>query len=402
MSVTVTPTASFNAIQPYAHRPNPPKTTSKAASAAAQNGTPAKATGAVGQQHIVKATTAPTTPLAGRPVVTAPHIAQPAGSTELRTVAPAAVQTPIKTEPLYSSPRPLNALLGLAGLPFGEDDAEKQRLENRERKKRWREANEDRNKDNDLRCRVNKRANKLFGKGSTDSKENWIEEEFSKRKAKRHEKEGRSPDGSVSLDGIDVAQVYFGDLSSAIMATLIHYAQEPPPTELQLPIVAKPRPKPQSQPPAKSTKEVEVKVKQEADNDVVMTDAPPAPTVSKDAKDDASSGSKTVDVQMKDADAIDGGNDATERPQPPPLDLAQALALADALVSLAGITQHDARLNAEEMEYYRIELETCKAAAAMRGELHHKMGLLDPAMQDEYGSDNDFDNDQASLDGGDD
>ncbi|KAG9320199.1 hypothetical protein KVV02_005699 [Mortierella alpina] len=66
---------------------------------------------------------------------------------------------------------------------------QKIRTENRERKKRWREANEDRNKDNDLRCRVNKRANKLFGKPESDHKTRWIEEEFKKRQTKRREKE---------------------------------------------------------------------------------------------------------------------------------------------------------------------------------------------------------------------
>ncbi|KAF9564996.1 hypothetical protein EC968_004295 [Mortierella alpina] len=66
---------------------------------------------------------------------------------------------------------------------------QKIRTENRERKKRWREANEDRNKDNDLRCRVNKRASKLFGKAESDHKTRWIEEEFKKRQTKRREKE---------------------------------------------------------------------------------------------------------------------------------------------------------------------------------------------------------------------
>ncbi|KAI9239317.1 MAG: hypothetical protein BYD32DRAFT_232735 [Podila humilis] len=50
------------------------------------------------------------------------------------------------------------------GEPKDTSTINKIRTENRERKKRWREANEDRNKDNDLRCRVSKRANKLHGK----------------------------------------------------------------------------------------------------------------------------------------------------------------------------------------------------------------------------------------------
>lgn len=68
---------------------------------------------------------------------------------------------------------------------------EKVRQDNRERKKRWRLHNQERNKDNDLRCRVNKRAVKLFGKEDSPHKQKWIEEEFEKRRSKRREKEER-------------------------------------------------------------------------------------------------------------------------------------------------------------------------------------------------------------------
>ncbi|KAM3584544.1 hypothetical protein VKS41_003353 [Umbelopsis sp. WA50703] len=83
--------------------------------------------------------------------------------------------------------------------------SDKVRAENRERKKRWREQNEDRNKDNDLRCRVNKRANRLFGAADSEHKRSWIEREFVKRQAKRKEKElrktsiGGSPNNTGSL-----------------------------------------------------------------------------------------------------------------------------------------------------------------------------------------------------------
>ncbi|KTW26386.1 hypothetical protein T552_02868 [Pneumocystis carinii B80] len=66
---------------------------------------------------------------------------------------------------------------------------EKIRQENRERKKRWRQANEDRNKDNDLRCRVNKRAHKLYGKEHSLAKSKWIEDEFLRRQLKRKDRE---------------------------------------------------------------------------------------------------------------------------------------------------------------------------------------------------------------------
>ncbi|RKP12916.1 hypothetical protein BJ684DRAFT_20566, partial [Piptocephalis cylindrospora] len=68
---------------------------------------------------------------------------------------------------------------------------ERMRTENRVRKKRWRENNEERNKDNDLRCRVTKRAHKLFGPEPSLHKSRWQEEEFHRRREKRREKESR-------------------------------------------------------------------------------------------------------------------------------------------------------------------------------------------------------------------
>ncbi|KAI9595582.1 hypothetical protein BDF19DRAFT_440940 [Syncephalis fuscata] len=78
--------------------------------------------------------------------------------------------------------------------------AERMRMENRERKKRWRERNEDRNKDNDLRCRVNKRASKLFGLEPSEHKARWTAEEFERRRQKRKEKEARRKMGVSGLD----------------------------------------------------------------------------------------------------------------------------------------------------------------------------------------------------------
>jgi C-terminal processing protease CtpA/Prc len=42
-----------------------------------------------------------------------------------------------------------------------------------------------------LRCRVNKRASKLFGVHDSEAKALWAEEEFGKRREKRQEKERR-------------------------------------------------------------------------------------------------------------------------------------------------------------------------------------------------------------------
>ncbi|MCJ1282100.1 hypothetical protein MMC26_001423 [Xylographa opegraphella] len=69
--------------------------------------------------------------------------------------------------------------------------AERERLrgENRERKKRWRETNAERNKDNDLKCRINKRAKAKFGIGSSAEKTAYVESEFNKRRNKREKKQ---------------------------------------------------------------------------------------------------------------------------------------------------------------------------------------------------------------------
>lgn len=49
-------------------------------------------------------------------------------------------------------------------------------------------------KDNDLRCRVTKRAARLFGQSSNAQKANWIATEFNKRKQKREQKERAKSD----------------------------------------------------------------------------------------------------------------------------------------------------------------------------------------------------------------
>ncbi|MCJ1404654.1 hypothetical protein MMC11_007880 [Xylographa trunciseda] len=69
--------------------------------------------------------------------------------------------------------------------------AERERLrgDNRERKKRWRETNAERNKDNDLKCRINKRAKAKFGVVSSVEKTAYIETEFNKRRNKRENKQ---------------------------------------------------------------------------------------------------------------------------------------------------------------------------------------------------------------------
>ncbi|KAF3918316.1 hypothetical protein ABW21_db0205708 [Orbilia brochopaga] len=74
---------------------------------------------------------------------------------------------------------------GVESDPETRAERERVRAENRERKKKWREENSDRNKDNDLRGRVSRRANKLFGAENSDKKREWMENEFNRRKMKR-------------------------------------------------------------------------------------------------------------------------------------------------------------------------------------------------------------------------
>lgn len=92
-----------------------------------------------------------------------------------------------------------------------EEYKQKVRNENRERKKRWREGNAERNKDNDLRSRVLKKANSVFGDASSPEKSAWMEEEFNKRREKRMAKLKKEDEEKVSMGS--------GDASSQPMST---------------------------------------------------------------------------------------------------------------------------------------------------------------------------------------
>ncbi|KAH3685424.1 hypothetical protein WICPIJ_003609, partial [Wickerhamomyces pijperi] len=75
-----------------------------------------------------------------------------------------------------------------------QEQRERVRIENRERKKRWRDANKLKNQNNDLRARLKKRANQLFGLEPSEKKDGWIEEEFHKRKTRRGIRSGNLED----------------------------------------------------------------------------------------------------------------------------------------------------------------------------------------------------------------
>jgi hypothetical protein len=75
-------------------------------------------------------------------------------------------------------------------------DKERIRIEARERKKRWRGNNTTRNKDNDLRARLQKRATNIYGPENSEEKTKWFENEFRIRREKRLTRQ-------LTADGID-------------------------------------------------------------------------------------------------------------------------------------------------------------------------------------------------------
>ncbi|KAJ1669392.1 hypothetical protein GGF38_002291, partial [Coemansia sp. RSA 25] len=118
-----------------------------------------------------------------------------------------------------------------AGISRFDDDSQQQqrqgvldkmRLENRERKKRWREMNDERNKDNDLRCRVNKRANQLYGAHPSADKERWVGEEFERRQQRRRHKETRkrSQEAEEEEEGVE-------EVEDVVMPLLTHSQDAP-------------------------------------------------------------------------------------------------------------------------------------------------------------------------------
>lgn len=94
-------------------------------------------------------------------------------------------QSTFSTLSSFNNSRVRNILAGIKPELDSSEYKEKIRIDNRERKKKWREENAERNKDNDLRSRVIKRANNMFGEESTPEKRAWVEEEFNKRREKR-------------------------------------------------------------------------------------------------------------------------------------------------------------------------------------------------------------------------
>lgn len=101
-----------------------------------------------------------------------------------------------------------------------EQQKERVRLENRERKKRWRDANKLKNQNNDLRARLKKRAIHLYGHDDSDEKTEWIEAEFEKRKNRRLIKSANLEDLTMviseTMNKLDIQSVNEETLSRVI------------------------------------------------------------------------------------------------------------------------------------------------------------------------------------------
>jgi hypothetical protein len=93
--------------------------------------------------------------------------------------------------------------------------AERMRMENRERKKRWRERNE--------------RANKLFGLEPSEHKSRWIAEEFDRRRQKRKEKEARRKLGLTGIDTTAATSQNVSPLTSGQTTPVSSGLTYPPP-----------------------------------------------------------------------------------------------------------------------------------------------------------------------------
>ncbi|KAK9460703.1 uncharacterized protein V1516DRAFT_665099 [Lipomyces oligophaga] len=98
--------------------------------------------------------------------------------------------------------QPRRKILRKQAAPITPAQKQKLTLLNRLRKQRWREVNYERNKDNDLRQRVHRRANAIFGKEVSDAKSKWIEEEYRVRRERRLSMAKNGRDRSRTADGI--------------------------------------------------------------------------------------------------------------------------------------------------------------------------------------------------------
>lgn len=99
------------------------------------------------------------------------------------------------------------------------------RESNKERKRKWREANSQKNWENDLRSRLKRRANEKFGPENNEAKQKWIQEEFdsrvSKDKIKLEGSETIDRSGNTVMTDSDSLQILAGSLGKLDLARKI-------------------------------------------------------------------------------------------------------------------------------------------------------------------------------------
>ncbi|KAK9481384.1 hypothetical protein V1514DRAFT_323666 [Lipomyces japonicus] len=116
-------------------------------------------------------------------------------------------------------------------IPQTEEEKLRLKLDNRLRKQRWRELNEERNKDNDLRGRVMRRADIIFGKENLQQKMQWIDQEFSRRRQKRlkrlQQKSRNSGDDGIEGIPAELLAMLQDELASLLQQHISSNSEKP-------------------------------------------------------------------------------------------------------------------------------------------------------------------------------
>lgn len=108
-----------------------------------------------------------------------------------------------------------------------EEERLRLREEARDRKRKWRDLHAVRNKDNDLRARLLRRAQMIFGARDSPEKTLWIEEEFLKRREKRMLREISDRSRDNDLDARARARSLIGDHLSELFKESNAYFEQP-------------------------------------------------------------------------------------------------------------------------------------------------------------------------------
>ncbi|KAJ1984198.1 hypothetical protein H4R34_000804 [Dimargaris verticillata] len=96
-----------------------------------------------------------------------------------------------------------------------------------ERMRRWRAENVEKNRENDMRCRVYRLARQHFGQEDSEEKRQWIQNEITRRTERRKQREAAK---STSISGLRLSPVAKGRDSHSPMAQSPSMALSPSPT----------------------------------------------------------------------------------------------------------------------------------------------------------------------------